>query len=344
MSVPKTERGYDAIVRRSTAGGRGSGLRRPVRSLLRSLHRFSAFQVAGRRSVSLAFSAGRRLVALRELLLVVQEHAAQRPPDVFGAGFVDVVSDRSPRRPALVWFNRAFGGLSLLGDRFRGGHALAPPASRPWCPGRQARLAGARRRRGNASRRGARGAREPPSGAVRSGCLRSGGSVRPSRFRPATDTRGGRACRPGGEGSVSSCPLFQSEPVIGTGRGERISVIVAFDPRIAVIRDPRLRSGSNGWSGGIQARGRRPSGRRGAPAGVCSLIQRTASEVIRNHRLVAVRGELGAEPEGVTVRFSAGVAQRQGSSAAGPVLARPLDDGCRSVAGSWFLRTALRAP
>ena len=39
--------------------GRGSGLRRPVRSLLRSLHRFSAFQVAGRRSVSLVFSAGR---------------------------------------------------------------------------------------------------------------------------------------------------------------------------------------------------------------------------------------------------------------------------------------------
>ena len=65
----------------------------------------------------------------------------------------------------------------------------------------------------------------------------------PSRFRPATDTRGGRACRPGGEGSVSSCPLFQSEPVIGTGRGERISVTVAFDPRIAVIRDPDLGNG-----------------------------------------------------------------------------------------------------
>ena len=49
--------------------------------LLRSLHRFSAFQVAGRRGVSLAFSARRRLVALHDLLLVVQEHAAQRPPD-----------------------------------------------------------------------------------------------------------------------------------------------------------------------------------------------------------------------------------------------------------------------
>ena len=74
---------------------------RAVRSgLLRSFHRFSAFQVACRRCVSLAFSAGRRLVALRDLLLVVQQHAAQRPPEVFGAGFVDVVSDRPPRRPA----------------------------------------------------------------------------------------------------------------------------------------------------------------------------------------------------------------------------------------------------
>ena len=66
--------------------------------LLRSLHRFSAFQVAGRRCVSLAFSARRRLVALHDLLLVVQEHAAQRPPEsVAGASFVDVVRD--PSRP-----------------------------------------------------------------------------------------------------------------------------------------------------------------------------------------------------------------------------------------------------
>ena len=62
---------------------RGAGHRASGSGLLRSLLRFLAFQVAGRRRVSLAFSAGRRLVALRDLLLVVQEHAAQRPPDVF---------------------------------------------------------------------------------------------------------------------------------------------------------------------------------------------------------------------------------------------------------------------
>ena len=97
------------------------GLRRPARFLLlRSLHRFSAFQVAGRRGVPLAFPAGRRLVAVRDLLLVVQEHTAQRPPDVlFGPGFVDVVRDPSPRLPGLA-------GLTSLGGRGRGGRALAP--------------------------------------------------------------------------------------------------------------------------------------------------------------------------------------------------------------------------
>ena len=73
--------------RSDSPGGRGSGLRRPVRSLLRSLHRFSAFQVAGRRSVSLAFSAGRRLVALRELLLVVQETRRTATTGCLRSGF-----------------------------------------------------------------------------------------------------------------------------------------------------------------------------------------------------------------------------------------------------------------
>ena len=61
-----------------------------------------------------------------------------------------------------------------------------PPGSRPWCPGKPARLAVARRRRGNATGRGPRGVREPPSGAVRSGCRRGGGFGRPARSRPAT--------------------------------------------------------------------------------------------------------------------------------------------------------------
>ena len=225
-------------MRRSTAGGRGSGLRRPVRSLLRSLHRFSAFQVAGRRSVSLAFSAGRRLVALRELLLVVQEHAAQRPPDVFGAGFVDVVSDRSPRRPALVWFNRAFGGLSLLGDRFRGGHALAP------------------RRHGRGVQEDKRvspaleGGVAMPVGVALVALVNlpagpfvpvasGGGSVRPSRSRPASDTRGGRPCRPGDGGSVSSCPLFQSEPDHRDRSGRANISHRSVRSSYPVIRDPR---------------------------------------------------------------------------------------------------------
>ena len=39
-----------------------------------------------------SFSAGRRLVAVRDLLLVVQEHAAQRPPEVFGGS--GCVADR----------------------------------------------------------------------------------------------------------------------------------------------------------------------------------------------------------------------------------------------------------
>ena len=43
----------------------------------------------------------------------------------------------------------------------------------------------------------------------------SNNNARPAKSRPATDTRGGRACRPGGGGSVSSCLRFSPEPVIG---------------------------------------------------------------------------------------------------------------------------------
>ena len=48
-----------------------------------------------------------------------------------------------------------------------------------------------------------------------------GGSnnARPAKSRPATDTRGGRACRPGGGGSVSSCLRFKS----GAGYRRRCS-------------------------------------------------------------------------------------------------------------------------
>ena len=80
---------------------------------------------------------------------------------------------------------------------------LRLPTSRPWCPGRPARLAGARRLRGNATRRDLLGAREPPSAIVRSG---GAAAARPARFRPASGTRGARAHRrPGGGESVSSC-------------------------------------------------------------------------------------------------------------------------------------------
>ena len=48
-------------------------------------------------------------------------------------------------------------------------------------------------------------------------------------------------------------------------------------------------------------------------------------------RLVVVRGEFGAEPEGLPVGFPVGVERRQGSRATGPVLARSFDDDGRSV-------------
>ena len=103
-----------------------------------------------------------------------------------GSGLVEVVRDLSPP-----------------GERCR--DALAPPALRPWCPGRPARPAGARRRRDDASRRrGPRSARGPPSATARSGFLRGGGSARLARCRPASGTRGCRACRPGGGESASS--------------------------------------------------------------------------------------------------------------------------------------------
>ena len=80
------------------------------------------------------------------------------------------------------------------------------------------------------------------------------------------------------------------------------------------------------------------------PAGVCSLIRRTASEVIRNHRLVAVRGELGAETRRCA-RSVFGLGSRSvrvrappGQSSRAPSM---------TVVGpspEWFLRTALRAP
>ena len=56
-----------------------------------------------------------------------------------------------------------------------------------------------------------------PSGGwrTRANFIKAVSSARPSRFRPAIDTRGGRSCRAGGGGSVSSCLSFQSEPVIG---------------------------------------------------------------------------------------------------------------------------------
>ena len=88
------------------------------------------------------------------------------------------------------------------------------PGARPWCPGRPPRLAGARRRRGNASRRIPRGARELPSGAARCGCRRGGGSARPARRRRATDTRGGRACRPGGRDQFHRVSIFSPEPAL----------------------------------------------------------------------------------------------------------------------------------
>ena len=88
---PAAPGGRVATSRFEAAGAlsRGHSRRRATASgqvFFASLHRFSAFQVAGRCSESLAFSAGRRLVAVRDLLLVVQEHAAQRPPDVHTRG------------------------------------------------------------------------------------------------------------------------------------------------------------------------------------------------------------------------------------------------------------------
>ena len=95
------------------------------------------FQIAGRRPVSLTFAAGRRLVAARELRFIVQENAAQRPPEVVGAGCVDVVSAYwSPRRSPLDGSGVSRG----LGLEAR---ALAPAVSRPSCPGRRARVSSA---------------------------------------------------------------------------------------------------------------------------------------------------------------------------------------------------------
>ena len=91
---------------------------------------------------------------------------------------------------------------------------------------------------------------------------------------------------------------------------------VAFDPRIAVIRDPDLET-VEVWVQRVVRR--HPSEEdvdqavAAGPAGVCSLIRRTASEVIRNHRLVAVRGRARRRNQKVCpFGFRLGVAQRQG--------------------------------
>ena len=209
----------------SPPGGRGWQLE-PGRGatwfLLRSLHRFSAFQVAGRRCVPLAFSARRRLVALHDLLLVVQEHAAQRPPDaVAGAGFVDVVRDPSPRLPGLAGPGRlilAFRGLTSLGGRSRGGRALA---TRGYDRGVQEYQRVSPSLEGGVAMPGGVGLGafvNLPAGPFVPVAAGAGGSARPARSRPATDTRGG-ACRPGGGRSVSSCLPFQS----GAGHRRRCS-------------------------------------------------------------------------------------------------------------------------
>ena len=147
------------------------------------LLRFSAFQVAGRRPVSLAFAAGRRVVAVRELLLVVQENAAQRPPEVVGAGFVDVVSDHwSPRRPTLA-------GRPLDDDlRSVAGHV--PPDGRAACAqGLSVRALGTRRYTGCLRERARSyakpmpGRRRGPSTPVQEPrtCSRNLGLVKPAR-------------------------------------------------------------------------------------------------------------------------------------------------------------------
>ena len=104
---------------------RRSSLSRPEVDLRcgRSRERMT-FPVAGRRGESLALPTGRWLAALRDLPLVVQQHAAQRPPDAaFGAGLVDDVRDPSPRLPGRAgpgWLILAFGGArSAWGPRRR---------------------------------------------------------------------------------------------------------------------------------------------------------------------------------------------------------------------------------
>ena len=106
---------------------------------------------------------------------------------------------------------------------------LQLPRSRPWCPGRPARLAGARRLRGNATRSDLFGAREPPSAIVRSS---GAAAARPARFRPATGTRGAVLVVVLVVGNQFHLRLFRwSGPA---------STAVAFDGRVTVIGDQDL--------------------------------------------------------------------------------------------------------
>ena len=113
LSAPRSARRTPPADRARTARLGPPGVRSGL--LLRRLHRCLAFPVAGRRPEPLALPPGRRLALLHDLPRIVQEHAAQRPRDVLGAGFVEVVRDRPLRRPAraeLGWFLRGFGGLA----------------------------------------------------------------------------------------------------------------------------------------------------------------------------------------------------------------------------------------
>ena len=126
------------------------------------------------------------------------------------------------------------------------------------------------------------------------------------------DTHRGRAARPAGYGQIRQALLVRVEARHA-------------DPRGGCAGD-RLR-GRPGSQGSLHIGKRAPR----AP-GVCSLIRRTASEVIRKPHLDAGRVELGAEPEGLPVGFPAGGPWRQGPAAARPVPARPLDDDPQVVA------------
>ena len=107
---------------------------------------------------------------------------------------------------------------------------------------------------------------KPPSAAARSGSVQGGGSARLATFRPVSGTHGGRTCRPGGEGSASSCLRSKAAPA---ARQARQHQPLRPPPRLPAPRLAPVRPGWCSWRRHPIARAARPRSSRRTASAAC---------------------------------------------------------------------------